>query len=92
MAPLSYVSSAFTVDATLNRAYAFFEDESRGNNNVPWTLETFNLQQMTPIAETRLSGISSLIFHQKVVRWRPNGRALLTDHSIQIISGSFVTQ
>jgi hypothetical protein len=87
---------AVTVDASLNRAYIYFEDESV-NPAALWTLQTFNLQTMTSVALARTAGIvdplfPSTLYPGRVIRWGSQGLAINGETGVALISGAFVIQ
>ena len=72
----------------------FFDHPS---NNGEWTIETFNLSTMKPIALARTNGIvgpnqAYTVVNERIVRWGPNGLAINGELGVQILHGSFVTQ
>jgi hypothetical protein len=95
LAPGSFLSAAISLDTALNRAFVFFFDHP--SNNGEWTIETFNLSTMKPIALARTNGIvgpnqAYTVVNERIVRWGPNGLAINGELGVQILHGSFVTQ
>ena len=89
---------AVAVDATLNRAYYFYEEQL---SPVPtWTFATYDLQTRAVYAKTRVSACSSLTSLTpggptkaggRLVRWGSNGLAANCGDGLEIISGMFVS-
>lgn len=82
------------VDATVGRAYFFYQEEL---TPAPlWTFATYDLQKQTVIAKTRVSGCSLGVGGVngevgRLVRWGSDGLAVNCQEGLEIISGVFVS-